>query len=36
MSDADNAAKSCLFVAIAIAVLIIAIAASYSMLMNWG
>jgi len=31
-----NAAKSCLFVAIATAVLITALAATYLMLMNWG
>jgi len=31
-----NAAKSCLFVAIATAVLIIAVVAAYLMLMNWG
>jgi len=33
---ADSAAKSCLFVAIAIAVMLIALVAAYLMLMNWG
>jgi len=33
---ADNAARGCLYVAIATAVLIIAFAATYLMLMNWG
>jgi len=31
-----NAAKNCLFVAIAIAVTLIAVVAAYLTLMNWG